>query len=86
MNDPNVTLLTPNYTGNNCMREYNFDLANVTQLNIKLPGSGAVAYFDDERLSHEEPTSVPESTTLLGLLAASLLSAKSLVKGKNEQS
>lgn len=85
-NDPNVTLLTPNYTGNNSMREYNFDLANVTQLDIKLPGSGAVAYFDYERPSHEEPTSVPEPTSLLGLLAASLLSAKSLVKGKNEPS
>ncbi|MGB3404988.1 MAG: PEP-CTERM sorting domain-containing protein [Microcoleaceae cyanobacterium] len=85
-NDPNVTLLTPSYTGNNSMREYNFDLANVTQLDIKLPGSGAVAYFDYERSGGVEPTAVPEPASLLGLLAASLLGATSLVKGKNEQS
>jgi hypothetical protein len=85
-NDPNVTLLTPSYTGDNSMREYNFNLANVTQLDIKLPGSGAVAYFDYQRPIGEAPAAVPEPASLLGLLAASVLGAKSLVKGKNDPS
>jgi hypothetical protein len=85
-NDPNVTLLTPNYTGNNSMREYNFDRANVTQLEIKLPGSGAVAYFDYQRPSSDEPTAVPEPTSILSLLGIGVICTGSLFKRKNEHS
>lgn len=85
-NDPNVTLLTPNYSRDNSMREYNFDLAHVTQLDIKLPGSGAVAYFDYQRPSSEAPMAVPEPTSILSLLALGIISAGSLFKGKNEPS
>lgn len=69
-NDPMVTLLSKDWDGNalkgdNSLRQYDFELSqNIKQLDITLPGSGAVTYVDYERTIKRK---VPEPTSILGL-------------------
>ncbi|MEL7243868.1 MAG: PEP-CTERM sorting domain-containing protein [Cyanobacteria bacterium J06643_5] len=69
-NDPMVTLLSEDWDGNalkgeNSLRQYDFELSqNIKQLDITLPGSGAVTYVDYERTVKRK---VPEPTSVLGL-------------------
>lgn len=68
--DPMVTLLSQDWDGNalkgdNSLREYKFDFSqNIKQLDITLPGSGAVTYVDYERTIKRK---VPEPTSIIGL-------------------
>ena len=70
-NDSMVTLLSKDWDGNalkgdNSLREYKFDFSqNIKQLDITLPGSGAVTYLDYERTIKKK---VPEPTSILSLL------------------
>ena len=70
-NDPMVNLLSKDWNGNalkgdNSLREYNFDFSqNIKQLDITLPGSGAVTYLDYERTIKRK---VPEPTSIVSLL------------------
>ncbi len=74
-NDPMVTLLSKDWDGNalkgnNSLRKYKFDFSqNIKQLDITLPGSGAVTYLDYERTIKRK---VPEPTSILGLLFGSV--------------
>ncbi|MGB3760690.1 MAG: PEP-CTERM sorting domain-containing protein [Rivularia sp. (in: cyanobacteria)] len=74
-NDPMVTLLSKDWQGkalkgNNSLREYKFDFSkNIKQLDIILPGSGAVTYLDYERTIKRK---VPEPTSILGLFLGSV--------------
>lgn len=69
--DPMVTLLSKDWRGkalkgNNSLRKYEFDFSqNIKQLDITLPGSGAVTYLDYERTIKKK---VPESTSILSLI------------------
>lgn len=70
-NDPMVTLLSQDWNGNalkgdNSLRQYDFDFSqNIKQLDITLPGSGAVTYLDYERTIKRK---VPEPTSILSLV------------------
>ncbi|MGB3638995.1 MAG: PEP-CTERM sorting domain-containing protein [Rivularia sp. (in: cyanobacteria)] len=70
-NDPMVTLLSKDWQGkalkgDNSLREYKFDFSqNIKQLDITLPGSGAVTYLDYERTIKKK---VPEPTSILSLI------------------
>ena len=82
-NDPMVTLLCKDWDGNalkgdNSLREYEFDFSqNIKQLDITLPGSGAVTYLDYERTIKRK---VPEPTSILSLLFGT--AAVALIKRK----
>jgi len=73
-NNPMVTLLSKDWDGNalkgnNSLRKYEFDFSqNIKQLDITLPGSGAVTYLDYERTIKRK---VPEPTSMLGLVLVS---------------
>ncbi len=77
-NDPRVTLLSKDWKGNalkgdNSLRNYEFDFSkNVKQLDISLPGSGAVTYLDYQRKLRRK---VPEPTSILGLFFGSVVIA-----------
>ena len=61
--------------GNNSLRNYEFDFSqNIKQLDITLPGSGAVTYLDYERKVRRK---VPEPASILGLLGISAAVASS---------
>ncbi|MCJ8280799.1 MAG: PEP-CTERM sorting domain-containing protein [Rivularia sp. ALOHA_DT_140] len=74
-NNPMVTLLSKDWDGNalkgnNSLRKYEFDFSqNIKQLDITLPGSGAVTYLDYERTIKRK---VPEPTSMLGLVFVSV--------------
>jgi hypothetical protein len=80
-NDPMVTLLSKDWEGNalkgdNSLRNYKFDFSqNIKQLDITLPGSGAITYLDYQRTLKKK---VPEPTSLLGLFAMGTVAASSL--------
>ncbi|MEB3216499.1 MAG: PEP-CTERM sorting domain-containing protein [Nostocales cyanobacterium 94392] len=70
-------------TGDNSLREYNFDFGDkrVTQFNITLPGSGAVTGLNYHRQVKTLKTvkrKVPEPTSILGLVAVSAVIGSSL--------
>lgn len=70
-------------TGDNSLREYQFDFDDkrVTQFNITLPGSGAVTglnYYRQEKTLKTVRRKVPEPTSILGLVAVSGFVASSL--------
>lgn len=77
-------------TGDNSLREYNFDFGDkrVTQFNITLPGSGAVTglnYYRQEKTLKMARRKVPEPTSILGLVAVGAVVASSL-KRKHKSS
>ncbi|AFY58863.1 PEP-CTERM putative exosortase interaction domain-containing protein [Rivularia sp. PCC 7116] len=78
-NDPMVTLLSKDWNGNalkgdNSLREYKFDFSqNIKQLEVTLPGSGAVTYLDYERTIKRK---VPEPTSILSLIFVTVAIAK----------
>ena len=84
--DPMVTLLSKDWKGkplkgNNSLRQYNFDFSqNVKQLDIQLPGSGAVTYLDYQRKLKRR---VPEPGSILGLVAVSGFVASSLKRKRS---
>jgi len=75
-NDSMVTLLSKDWKGNalkgdNSLREYEFEFSqNVKELDITLPGSGAVTYVDYKRTIKRK---VPEPTSILSLLFGSVV-------------
>ncbi len=77
-NDPMVTLLSKDWNknplkGNNSLRNYEFDFSqNIKQLDIELPGSGAVTYLDYQRKIKRK---IPEPTSILGLFFGSVVVA-----------
>ena len=82
-NDPMVTLLSKDWDGNtlkgdNSLREYEFDFSqNIKQLDITLPGSGAVTYLDYERTIKRkvaEPNSI--FSLLFGTVAVATIKRK----------
>ncbi|MBV6627941.1 MAG: PEP-CTERM sorting domain-containing protein [Rivularia sp. (in: Bacteria)] len=70
-NNSMVTLLSKKWNGkplkrDNSLRNYEFDFSkNIKQLDITLPGSGAVTYLDYERTIKRK---VPEPTSILSLI------------------
>jgi len=70
-------------TGDNSLREYNFNFGDkrVTQFNITLPGSGAVTglnYYRQVKTLKMATRKVPEPTSILGLVAVSAVVGSSL--------
>lgn len=86
-NDPNVTLLSKKWNGrdlkgDNSLRDYKFDFSQrVKKLDITLPGSGAVSYLKYQR---KEKRKIPEPTSALGLLFATIGTATALKRKKEE--
>ncbi|MEO1432588.1 MAG: PEP-CTERM sorting domain-containing protein [Cyanobacteria bacterium J06633_8] len=78
-NDPMVTLLSKDWKGDalkgdNSLRNYEFDFSqNIKQLDITLPGSGAVTYLDYERTIRRK---VPEPTSIFSLIFGTVAVAK----------
>ncbi len=74
-NNPMVTLLSKDWQGkalkgDNSLREYKFNFSqNIKQVDITLPGSGAVTYVDYERTIKRK---VPEPASILGLFLGSV--------------
>ncbi|MGD1913042.1 MAG: PEP-CTERM sorting domain-containing protein [Rivularia sp. (in: cyanobacteria)] len=83
-----VTVLSKDGDGNalkgdNSLRNYEFDFSqNIKQLDITLPGSGAITYLDFQRTLKRK---VPEPTSILGLFFGSVVIASVKRKRSSEK-